>query len=218
MDVLWQYLRVPADSGLNDHEVNIEGFGFTVLKTPISAKAKIDSRLSEGIPLINIETVMTPFRRLYFTSDPDAVDIELIIYKSNRVYVDANSQYSVVANTAAYLEMTLLTSAIRGNYVERRTLETSAPTTIQSPQTYNGKPKANIISFTPLSDPSGWQVQVVSYRPDTFEPVTSTISLDGILSAGDTFHINAVSLTFIPGSGSQNLDLLVEYLFTPIWR
>ncbi len=218
MDVLWQYLRVPADSGLNDHEVNIEGLGFTVLKAPQSAKVKVNSRLSEGIPLINIETVMTPFRKLYFTSEPDEVDIELIVYKSNRIYVDANSQYSVVANTAAYLEMTLLTSAIRGNYVERKTLDASAPTTIQSKQTWNGKPKANIISFTPLSDPSGWQVQVVSYRPDTLEPVTSLIGLDGILSAGDTFHINAISLTFIPSSTSQNLDLLVEYLFTPIWR
>lgn len=218
MQVLWQYLRVPSKEGLNDKEVEIEGLGFTVLKTPLSAKVKIDSRLSEGIPLINVETIMTPFRRLYFTSDPEEVDIELIVYKSNQVYVDANSQYSVVANTAGYLEMTLLTSAIRGNYVERRTLETSAPTTIQSPQTYNGKPKANIISFTPLSDPTGWQVQIISYRPDTLEPISSTISLDGVLSAGDTFHINAISLTFIPGAGAQNLDLLIEYLFTPVWR
>ena len=208
---------IPTSSEVKDYEISEKGFGIVVLKAPAGSTVRFNSLLSDPISLVDIESIYLPFEKIYVSSPASTVPITLLILKE-KVYIDANSQYSVLAKTGEYLHSMLLASARRGNYAEKVHLDPAAgSTTVEKPQNVGPFRIANIISFTPLQAPTGWTLTAVNIRPDTKEMLTSTLDLS-FMDAFMTFHINAISLTFTPSSSSSAIDVIVEYLFTPAWE
>ena len=214
----FRYIEIDTSKELKDHEVEIRGKGLIVLSAPLKCYIKINSRLADPIPAITIEKLYADIEKIYVTSPPDTVNLKLIIIDDEEIYVDANSNYDVVASTGAFMSQMILVAARRGNKIEIHTLDpASSPITIA--QLYQIGPYLidNIIGFQILEGSGdGWTLSAEALHPTFNTPLISNVPLDG-LTAGDKVDLVAHTYVFTASETAQAMKIAVDYLYIPVW-
>ena len=212
-----RYLEVDTSKGLSDHEVEIRGKGIIVLSAPMKCYIKLNSRLSDSIPAITIEKLYADIEKIYVTSPPDITNLKIVVIQDESTYIDANSNYDVVASTGAFMSSMILASARRGNKMEIHTLDPSnSPITIAELYQVGPYIVDNIIGFQILSGSGdGWALNSQAVHPNGVI-LTTNISLSG-LSAGDKIDLISHSYIFTADSTAQAMTIAIDYLYIPIW-
>ena len=214
----FKYIEIDTSKGLDDHEVEIKGIGLIVLSAPMKCYIKLNSRLADPIPAITIEKLYAKIDKIYITSPPDITNLKLIVIQDENIYVDANSNYDVVASTGAFMSQMILASARRGNKIEIHTLDPASSPIVIS-ELYQAGPYLidNLIGFQILSgNGDGWTLTAQALHPSGSDVLTTNISLSG-LTTGDKVDLIAHSYTFTADSTAQSMTIAVDYLYIPIW-
>ena len=214
----FRYIEVDTSQGLSDHEVEIRGKGIIVLSAPMKCYIKLNSRLSDSIPAITIEKLYADIEKIYVTSPPDITNLKIVVIQDESTYIDANSNYDVVASTGAFMSSMILASARRGNKMEIYTLDPSnSPITIAELYQVGPYVVDNIIGFQILiGSGDGWTLASEALHPSQNTPIKSIVQLNG-LSSGDKVDLIAHSYIFTADSTAQAMTIAVDYLYIPIW-
>ena len=225
-----KYFKLIFKNKVTDYELIHPGFGLVVINTTdTGAYVKFDTKNSEGIPLVNIQSIYTDkgFNKLYIssglsTSYVSPHVIELAILSKNEIF-SSNTNYGFVASVFYDMQQSLdMLNSIAPHFHKLLTIDASAVgttllTTSDLASLLN-LPNASqflfdifITGFEILNPTAGAEWQFTAYRHPTAEELVENGTT--VFTNIDPYALDTLSGEYYNYAGAQYSGYLMALKF-----